>query len=112
MNDDEKIKFITYNIDNIGNSIYKIISDKNIPYTKNSNGIFINLSKLNTDIINIIYANIKNNDYNDTDIERNNNINICKEIINNKKIIHKKQYKKFENLDNNDIELIKYSKKI
>ena len=112
MNNDTKIKFITNNIDNIGNSIYKIILDNNIPYTKNNNGIFINLSKLDEDIINIIYGNIKNNDYNDIDIEKNNNIKIYKKIINNKIVIHKKQYLKFENLDDNDIELIKYSKKI
>jgi len=110
----EKIKYIEKNKDNI--SIYKIIINNNIPYTENSNGIFINLSKLSDDNIDILYKNLKNNCYNDINNERNNLLQKYKKIINNNKnskiTIEKKVYKKFENLSEIDLQIIEYSKKI
>lgn len=112
---EEKIKYIEKNKDNI--SIYKIIINNNIPYTENSNGIFINLSKLSDDNIDILYKNLKNNSYTDINNERNNLLQKYKKIINNNKnskniTIEKKVYKKFENLSIEDLEIIEYSKKI
>ena len=115
MNINEKIKYIEKNKDNI--LIYKIIINNNIPYTENSNGIFINLSKLSKNNIDILYKNLKNNCYNDINNERNNLLQKYKKIINNNKnskitTIEKKVYKKFENLSVEDLEIIEYSKKI
>lgn len=114
---EEKIKYIEKNKDNI--SIYKIIINNNIPYTENSNGIFINLSKLSDNNIDILYKNLKNNCYTDINNERNDLLQKYKKIINNKNsenskntIIEKKVYKKFENLSEQDLQIIEYSKKI
>lgn len=57
-------------------NIYKIIKDENIPYTKNNNGIFINMKDLNKSSIesinNIIkyYETIKlNNEHREKTLE-------------------------------------------
>ena len=107
----EKIKYIEKNKDNI--SLYKIINDNDIPYTENSNGIFVNLSKLSEKNIDLLYKNLKNNCYKNIDSKRNDLLNKYKKTLNTtKNIIQKKEYKKFENLSEIDLEIIEYSKKI
>ena len=53
-NQNEKIKNTS--------DILKILHDNNIEYTENFNGIFLNLSLLNDNIINDIYYLIKSNE--------------------------------------------------
>jgi len=105
----DKINFIVENCDNI--SIYKIIINNDIPYTKNSNGIFVNLSKLSDKNIDLLYTNLKNNCYKNINNERNLILIKYKEILKNKNKDNKKVYKKFENLSKIDLEIIEYSKK-
>tara|TARA_Y100000591_G_scaffold283152_1_gene263979 strand:- start:46 stop:387 length:342 start_codon:yes stop_codon:yes gene_type:complete len=106
----DKINFIVENSDNL--VIYKIIKENNIPNTQNSNGIFINLSKLSEENINIIYSSIKNNSYKKFDNERNDLLKKYKKSfdINNNNNSNR-VYKKFENLSEIDLEIIEYSKK-
>ena len=106
----DKINFIVENSDNL--VIYKIIKENNIPNTQNSNGIFINLSKLSEKNINIIYSSIKNNSYKKFDNERNDLLKKYKKSfdINNNNNSNK-VYKKFENLSEIDLKIIEYSKK-
>ena len=106
----DKINFIVENCDNI--SIYKIIINNDVPYTKNSNGIFINLSKLSDKNIDLLYTNLKNNCYKNINNERNLILIKYKEILKNKNKDNKKVYKKFENLSETDLQIIEYSKKI
>ena len=75
----DKINFIVENSDNL--VIYKIIKENNIPNTQNSNGIFINLSKLSEKNINIIYSSIKNNSYKKFDNERNDLLKKYKKVL-------------------------------
>ena len=113
MNRNKKIKYIEENKNN--NNIYKIIINNNISYTKNSNGIFINLSKLSDSNIDIIYKNISNNNSKKIDNQRNILIDKYKKSLENnknEKINIKKIYKKFENLSEQDLQIIEYSKKI
>jgi len=111
MNINEKIKYIEKEINNI--ILYKTIIDHNIPYTKNSNGIFVNLSKLSEKNINLLYTCLKNNCYKNIDNERNNLLNKYKKtLITKENINHTKIYKKFENLSEIDLQIIEYSKKI
>ena len=108
---EDKIKYIEKNKDNI--SIYKIINENDIPYTKNSNGIFVNLSKLSEKNIDLLYTCLKNNCYKNIDSKRNELLNKYKKTLNiTKNIIQKKEYKKFENLSEKDLQIIEYSKKI
>ena len=110
MNKNKKIQYIEKENNNI--ILYKIITENDIPYTKNSNGIFINLSKLNDKNIDLLYTNLKNNCYKNIDNERNILIIKYKEILNKNNIEKKEVYKKFENLSEIDLEIIEYSKKI
>ena len=103
----DKIEYIEKQSNN--SILYKIIIENNIPYTKNINGIFINLTKLNEQNINLLYNSIKNNNYKDN--KRNDLLEKykkCLDVNNN----NKKEYKKFENLSEIDLEIIEYSKKI
>ena len=56
MNRDELIKFIIDNID-MANSelLISYISSKNLTYSENKNGLFLNISLLSTDILAEIY---------------------------------------------------------
>ena len=61
MNKEEKIKYIydeieNNNVDN--NYIIKYIHLKNIKYTENNNGLFVNLSKIDNEHIDILYKYI------------------------------------------------------
>lgn len=68
MNLEEKKIYIFNNINNIQNHnfIIKLLDDNNTKYTKNTNGIFLNLNILNDDLISNIYdiiiLNTKNTD--------------------------------------------------
>ena len=108
---DNKIKLYT-NINNSNNSeiIINYIINNNIPYTKNNNGYFINLSLLNDNDINnfnlFINNNINiNNDYIENITEKEN---IIKYEINNEEkneIIIKKQLK----INNLEKKILSYS---
>jgi DNA repair ATPase RecN len=107
---EEKIKYIEKETNN--SILYKIIIENNIPYTKNINGIFVNLSKLDDKNINLLYNSVKNNNFKEIDNERSNLLNKYKKSLDVKNNTIKKVYKKFENLSKTDLEIIKYSKKI
>lgn len=110
MNQD-KIKYIEENKNNI--SIFKLLLENNIEYTKNNNGIFINLSKLSEKHIDLIYNNFKNNNTKNIDNERDKLIKKYKQsLINKQNETNIKNYKKFENLTEKDLQIIEYSKKI
>jgi len=111
MNNKEKIEYIQNNITNNEKNIFKTIKEYDISYTKNNNGIFINLSKINENIIDKIYDNIKNNFYIADNI-RNTEITKYKKSLSVKNSEEKKIYKKFENLSESDLQTINYSKKI
>jgi hypothetical protein len=110
----KKIEYIEKESNNNNNILYKIIINNDIPYTKNNNGIFVNLSKLSYENINLLYTNLKNNCYKNIDNERKLLLIKYKKILNkNKNNDNKKKvYKKFENLSEIDLEIIEYSKKI
>lgn len=61
MNKIDEINEYFSHCNNIGNTddILNIIHENNIEYTENSNGIFLNISLLNKDIINDIHYLIK-----------------------------------------------------
>ena len=107
---EEKIKYIEKETNN--SILYKIIIENNIPYTKNINGIFVNLSKLDDKNINLLYNSVKNNNFKEIDNERSNLLNEYKKCLDVKNNTTKKVYKKFENLSKKDLEIIEYSKKI
>ena len=111
MNNKEKIEYIQNNITNNEKNIFKTIKEYDIPYTKNNNGIFINLSKINENMIDKIYDNIKNDLY-ITDNIRNIEITKYKKSLSVKTLEKKMTYKKFENLSESDLQTINYSKKI
>ena len=72
---DKKIKHIydKINKDEINHKfILDYIDKNNINYTKNNNGIFINISILNEEIINNLYNYIKNNLHIKIENKRNN----------------------------------------
>jgi hypothetical protein len=110
MNDIEKKKYILNEYKNNKN-LYDIIKKNIIPYTENSNGIFINLSKLNKDKLYLLYINIKNNCYKNIE-DRDDILFKYKKIFRNNKVKTIKVYKKFENLTDIDLQIIEYSKKI
>tara|TARA_Y100000593_G_scaffold82274_1_gene154462 strand:+ start:812 stop:1147 length:336 start_codon:yes stop_codon:yes gene_type:complete len=111
MDNKEKIEYIQNNITNNEKNIFKTIKEYDIPYTKNNNGIFINLSKINENMIDKIYDNIKNDLY-ITDNIRNTEITKYKKSLSVKNPEKKTTYKKFENLSESDLQTINYSKKI
>ena len=99
MNNKEKIEYIQNNITNNGKNIFKTIKEYDIPYTKNNNGIFINLSKINENIIDKIYNNIKNNFY-ITDNIRNTEITKYKKSLSVKNTEKKREMTNAESYAN------------
>ena len=112
----DKKKYIYNNIQKISDHsiIIDFINNKNIPFTENNNGIYINISLLDPSIIESIYNminiminhqsddNLKEVEYDNNDINDNNdnddNDNKIQENsknIQNKKLIEKK-YKKIK----------------
>lgn len=105
-----KIQYIEKECNN--SILHKTIIENDISYTKNNNGIFVNLSKLSKENIDLLYINLKNNCYKDIDSQRNNLIREYKRSLNINNLDNNKVYKKFENLSKKDLQIIKYSKKI
>lgn len=131
MDNKEKVKYIYNNVKNnkIEHDIIKTyILNYNINYSKNSNGIFVNLSILDEKYINdiyfIIYNHVNNKIYNDREkliTQLNNNDNKIKDNKNIKKIKkknelknknYKKSFLKIKNLSEIQLEIIKLSKTI
>ena len=118
MNKEEQILYIynkCNNNDVYDNMLIKNIYKHNIHYTQNKNGIFLNLSKCNENDVNILYNNIKNNKLDGLDENRDILLKKYKNNLENKKTKEqkiKKKYKKFENLNDIDLDIINYSKKI
>jgi len=119
MNVSEKIKYIydeieNNNVDN--NYIIKYIHLKNIKYTENNNGLFVNLSKIDDKHVDILYKYIHEKSYNIFEQEREEIILKCIEITNkntNKTIDKSKiKYKQIKNLSKIDLEIIELSKTI
>ena len=118
--------YIKNNIDRINNNnIIKLIKLNEINYTKNINGIFLDINLLNENhidkIISIINNEIEfklNEDINDKNIkektinnEKNIEINQKKEVLKNEK--NNKNDINFNNFNfkSNEIDIINYSKK-
>lgn len=127
MNYKEKILYIYNNVKNniIDHDLIKsYILDNDINYSKNSNGIFINLSILDKnfidDIFFIISHNINNKIYNDREkllTKYNNCNNITNDIKNNNKNDNKNNketivLKKIKNLSEIQLDIIELSKTI
>ena len=111
---DKKIKYIKENIDNIENhnKIIDYIKKINVNYTINSNGIFINLNKIEEQYLNKIFFIIKYELDLNINLMKNNeigNINEIKEIKKGKKYI-KDIY--LEELEEEEQKIILLSKKI
>ena len=118
--------YIKNNIDRINNNnIIKLIKLNEINYTKNINGIFLDINLLNENhidkIISIINNEIEfklNEDINDKNVkektinnEKNIEINQKKEVLKNEK--NNKNDINFNNFNfkSNEIDIINYSKK-
>ena len=117
MNKEEKIKYIydeieNNNVDN--NYIIKYIHLENIKYTENNNGLFVNLSKIDDEHIDILYKYIHEKSYNIFEQERKEIILNYTQITNENKTKEKikKTYKNMENLSDIDLQIIEYSKTI
>ena len=117
MDQEEKIKYIYDEIqnNNVDNDyIIKYIHLKNIKYTENNNGIFINLSKIDDIHIDILYKYINEKSYNVFEEERDEIILNYMQIANTNKTIDKSKikYKQIKNLSDIDLEIIELSKTI
>lgn len=77
---EQKINILCDNINYNSNEIENFIHKYNIPYTRNNNGTFLNLSLLDHDVIDELYPllTIKNNDF----IHDNINYNSSHQIQN------------------------------
>ena len=111
------------------NQIIDLITHKNCKFTENNNGIFLNISVLEDDIINISYKIIINSliyekettnyvlqktdmqqtDIQKTDIQKTDEIILTKVVKNKKKL--KKNNIPLKNFKKKEQEIIKYSKK-
>jgi len=109
----EKILFIRDNIKNNNIShqyILYFINIHDIKYSENKNGIFINLSKLDTSVIDKLYEYIVN--YNDMEYDKHILIDLYKNNINVTEPVIKKIYKKNKMLTPVENKIIKLSKDI
>jgi len=125
---EEEKKYIYDSIKNneIDHKLIKsYIISNNISYSKNNNGIFINLSILDDtyikDIYNLIKTNINNKIYNEreeilTNLNKTsviyNNIKNNKKLTNKLNIIKDKKYEKINNLSDIQLQIIELSKTI
>ena len=128
MNRDNKIKYISDEIENSNidrNYIIKYILDENIKYTKNKNGIFVNLSILDDKNIDIMYEYMSEKKYDTFEQKRDKQIKNYKNIAETEKDIKKdkdiketidknikKTFKKIDNLTDIDLQIIELSKTI
>lgn len=92
----DKKKYIYENIEKIKNhnNFLDIIKFHDCPFTKNSNGIFLNLNSLNDDVINEFYYKLKNELEDNTINETINEKKIIEEEINNLLEVKNKEIKK------------------
>lgn len=84
----EKLKLMKNNIDNLSHDekeeIYKILKNNNCNYTKNNNGIFVNMNQLSDEILALFEKVIDYSVINKKiDIERLNQVNNIKKIDSN-----------------------------
>ena len=128
MNRDNKIKYISDEIENSNidrNYIIKYILDENIKYTKNKNGIFVNLSILDDKNIDIMYEYMSEKKYDTFEQKRDKQIKNYKNIAETETDIKKdkdiketidknikKTFKKIDNLTDIDLQIIELSKTI
>jgi len=113
MNRHEKMKYIQDELQNENhNYIIKYIHENKIKYTENNNGIFINLSIMDEEILNMLYKNINDKSFNVNDIKREELLLNYTNISNVKKIKNKIKYKIPEHLSDVDLQIIEYSKTI
>lgn len=92
----DKKKYIYENIDKIKNhnNFLDIIKFHDCPFTKNSNGVFLNLNSLNDDVINEFYYKLKNELEDNTINETINEKKIIEEEINSLLEVKNKELKK------------------
>jgi hypothetical protein len=116
----DKKKYIYENIGKINNhnNFLDIIKFHDCPFTKNSNGIFLNLNSLNDDVINEFYYKLKNELEDNTINETINEKKIIEEEINNLLEVKNKEIKKdiytiidLSLFSESDQDIIKLSKK-
>tara|TARA_B100000035_G_scaffold306952_1_gene309622 strand:- start:477 stop:845 length:369 start_codon:yes stop_codon:yes gene_type:complete len=119
MDRDNQIQYIYENIDKINNhqNYIKLLTYHDCSYTTNSNGIFVNLNKLDDKVINDFFIRIKNELTNDSNVEDSYE----KQIKNIKENKNKKKSKVRDNriediitidsFNKEDKEIIKYSKR-
>ena len=128
MNRDNKIKYISDEIENSNidrNYIIKYILDENIKYTKNKNGIFVNLSILDDKNIDILYEYMSEKTYDTFEQKRDKQIKNYKNIAETETDIKKdkdiketidknikKTFKQIDNLTDIDLQIIELSKTI
>ena len=91
--------------------LYEYIISNDINYTTNKNGIFINLTELNDDIIDEMYNYTLKMTYNIQSV-KSSYINHNKNVIEKKNIINEIIYKPLPKLKPYQIELIELSKTI
>lgn len=92
----DKKKYIYENIDKIKNhnNFLDIVKFHDCPFTKNSNGVFLNLNSLNDVVINEFYYKLKNELEDNTINETINEKKIIEEEINNLLEVKNKEIKK------------------
>lgn len=116
LSQDEKKNVIYNNIQNntqIHDEILKYFDLNDFKYTKNNNGVFINLSILDENYVDFIYNLIVYQEKIDTSFQEKYLDNIViSEINNEKKIIPKELDKKYfiSSYTKDEIKIIKYSK--
>lgn len=116
-NMNNKIHFINDNIDKSKNhqNYIKLLNFYNCQYTTNSNGVFVNLNKLNDEIISDfyirLYNELKNKDNNDDKYEKQ--IKEIEEGVIIKEKVETKEINKLliDQFSKEDSEIIELSKK-
>jgi len=106
MSNIDKKSFIVKNIDSIDNSslIISFIQENNIGYSKNKNGIFLNLSCMNEEMTNKLYLFILS--LIDREINEKEYFKKCQDYTN---ILSSSQYEK-ENLETREYDEISFDK--
>ena len=119
MDRNKYIEYIYENINKINNhqNYIKLLSLHECPYTTNSNGIFVNLNKLENKIIDDFYIRLHNELTNECNVEEDyekkikdiknyTHKNLTKTVVNKKEDIITT-----DSFNKEDVEIIKYSKK-
>ena len=100
MDRDNYIQYIYENIDKISNhqNYIKLLTYHDCTYTSNSNGIFVNLNKLDDKVINDFFIRIKNELTNDSNVEGSYEKQIKNIKENNTKKIRKVRDNRIEDI--------------